>query len=48
VATLDVVALDAGSLGEGKPTKPKNIITIQKNINNYFIFTAFLKEKKPN
>jgi hypothetical protein len=37
VATLDVAAFGAGSLGEGQPIKPKNIITIQKNINNFFI-----------
>jgi len=36
---LDVVA---GSSDEGQPTIPKNIITIHKNINNFFIFFLFL------
>jgi len=37
VATIDVVASDVESSDEGQPTKPKNIITIQKNKNKYFI-----------
>jgi len=40
---LDVVA---GSSDEGQPTIPKNIITIHKTINNFFIF--FLLFKKDN
>jgi hypothetical protein len=34
---LDVVA---GSSDEGQPTIPKNIITIHKNINSFFIFSS--------
>jgi hypothetical protein len=40
VTTLDVVALGAGSSDEGQPTIPKNIITIHKNINNFFILLS--------
>jgi hypothetical protein len=42
---LDLLKV-AGSSDEGQPTIPKNIITIHKTINNFFIF--FLLFKKDN
>jgi hypothetical protein len=35
---LDLLTVFAGSSVEGQPTIPKNIITIHKNIKNFFIF----------
>jgi hypothetical protein len=40
---LDVVA---GSSDEGQPTIPKNIITIHKTINNFFIIFLLFKNEK--
>ena len=45
VAKLDMEVLDVGSSVDGQPTKPKKIITIHKNINNFFILPDYQKKK---
>jgi len=42
---LDLLKV-AGSSEEGQPAIPKNIITIHKTINNFFIFFLLFKRHK--